>query len=104
MQRALRINALRLPRHNQNASLRIFLRQLLNPQNPVPIFQEWFDQKNIRPVLPNQFAGVVEAMGATADTVAFVAPNNCGQALFTDTGVADNHDPPWFRPNAKFRW
>ena len=52
-------------------------------------------------MLSDQFVRVVKTIRAPADVVAFVAPNNCDHALFTDTGVAHNYDPPWFRPNAK---
>ncbi len=41
----------------------------------------------------DQFSRVIETMRATANTIPFVAFENCGQPLFTDTSVPHHYGP-----------
>ena len=83
--------------------LRIFSRQIFDPADAVTIFQEWLNQQNIGLMFPDQFARVKETMCTAANVISLVASDDCGHALFTDTSVSDDHDPPWLSARATWR-
>src|SRR5437867_13399240 len=70
-----------------------FGRQIFDPADAVAILQKRFDQENVRLMFSDQFARIVETMGATANAVALVASDNCGHPLFADTRIPNHHDP-----------
>lgn len=67
--------------------------QILDPTDAVSIFEEWFDQVNIGLVFSNQFARVIGAMRASANTIPLVAPADCSHPLLADARVSHDHDP-----------
>jgi hypothetical protein len=97
MQGALSINPFRLAGHNENPSARKFRGEIFDPSNGIAILQEWLNQKNIRPMLPDQFYRVIETMGATANMIPLLAFDDCSQSFLGDNGIADNHYAQWFR-------
>ena len=103
MECALGINVFRLPRHNQNPSMRVFPGQLLNPEDAVAIFQKWFDQQNIGAMFLDEFAGIKETMRAAADLIPLITPDDRSHAGLADARISHHHDPIWLFARASYR-
>jgi hypothetical protein len=51
----------------------------------------------------DQFARVIETMCAAANLIPFVAPDDCGHSLLTDTCVPDHYHPVSLNTHATCR-
>ena len=76
--------------------MRKFRREILDPADGIAVFEKRFDEQHIRLTLSNKSIRLLKSVCGTANTVPRVAANNCDQALLTNDGIADRHDPVWF--------
>ena len=76
--------------------MRKFGREILDPANPVTVFEEGLDQQNIRLMFSDKFSRIEETMSAAADAVSLVTSNDRGHPLFADNRIPDHNYPVWF--------
>jgi hypothetical protein len=56
-------------------------------------YEEQLNQQHIGLMFSNQFVRVIETMGATANMISFIAPDDCSHTLFADTRIPNKRDP-----------
>ena len=73
--------------------MRKLCREILDPADGIAVLEKRFDEQYIGAMLSNKFVRLLKSMCGTANILSRVAANNCDQALLTNNGIADRHDP-----------